>query len=97
VAAWFVYLVRCRDGSLYTGISTDVPARLAKHNLGRASRYTRGRTPVTLVHLERRPSRSSALRREAAIKALSRSKKLSLARHPEVTPNLAQPSKSQRP
>jgi predicted GIY-YIG superfamily endonuclease len=78
VGAWFVYLLHCSDGSLYTGISTDVPARLVKHNRGRASRYTRSRTPVTLVHVERRPSRSSALRREAAIKALSRAKKWSL-------------------
>jgi putative endonuclease len=76
--AWFVYVVKCRDGSLYTGISNDVAGRLSAHNGGRGARYTRSRRPVTLVHLERRRSRSSALRREAAIKALHRQEKLAL-------------------
>ena len=77
---WFVYVVRCRDGSLYTGISTDVPARVATHN-GSGSggaRYTRARRPVKLLYTERKRSRSTALRREAAIKALSRAQKLQL-------------------
>jgi putative endonuclease len=73
--AWFVYVVRCGDGSLYTGISTDVGARVAVHNQGRGARYTRARRPVRLVYVERRRSRSLALRREAAIKALPRAKK----------------------
>jgi putative endonuclease len=77
--AWFVYIVRCRDGSLYTGISNDVAARVAVHNRGRGARYTRGRGPVTLVYVERRRSRSTALRREAAIKALPRAEKGALA------------------
>ena len=76
--AWFVYVVRCRDGSLYTGISVDVDARVAAHNGGRGARYTRSRTPVTLVHVERKRNRSTAQRREAAIKALSRAAKLAL-------------------
>jgi putative endonuclease len=76
--SWFVYVVRCRDGSLYTGISTDVDARLAQHNAGAGARYTRSRGPVELVHLERKRSRSNALRREAAIKALSRPEKIEL-------------------
>jgi putative endonuclease len=75
---WFVYVVRCRDGSLYTGISTDVAARVAVHNDGRGARYTRSRRPVELVHVERKRSRSTALRRELAIKALSRDEKLAL-------------------
>jgi putative endonuclease len=75
---WFVYLVRCRDGSLYTGISTDVQARVAVHNDGRGARYTRSRRPVTLVYVEPRRFRSTALRREAAIKALPRAAKWSL-------------------
>jgi putative endonuclease len=79
MAAWFVYVVRCRDGTLYTGISRDVDARLAKHNAGKGARYTRGRGPVALLHKERRSSQAAALRREAAIKALPRDKKLALA------------------
>jgi putative endonuclease len=78
--AWFVYVVRCRDGSLYTGIARDVNARVAQHNQGRGARYTRGRRPVAIVHVERKGSQSSALRREAAIKALPRKAKLALAR-----------------
>lgn len=69
---WFVYVVRCRDGSLYTGISTDVAARVARHNAGLGARYTRARRPVELIYTERKRSRSTALQREAAIKALPR-------------------------
>lgn len=79
MAAWFVYVVRCRDGTLYTGITRDVEARLAKHNEGRGARYTRGRGPVALFHQERKSSQAAALRREAAIKALPRERKLELA------------------
>jgi putative endonuclease len=79
MAAWFVYVVRCRDGTLYTGISRDVAARLAKHNQGKGARYTRGRGPVALVHSERTSSHAAALRREAAIKRLPRTEKLALA------------------
>ena len=79
MARWFVYLVRCADESLYTGISTDVGARVAAHNAGRGARYTRARLPVELVHVERKRSRSTALRREAEIKALPRTAKLLLA------------------
>jgi predicted GIY-YIG superfamily endonuclease len=79
MSAWFVYVVRCRDGTLYTGISRDVEARLAKHNQGKGARYTRGRGPVALVHAERKSSHGAALRREAAIKALARDDKLALA------------------
>jgi putative endonuclease len=75
---WFVYVVRCRDGTLYTGISRDLDARIAKHNQGKGARYTRGRAPVALVHTERKSSHSAALRREAAIKALPRQEKLAL-------------------
>ena len=78
MARWFVYVVRCRDGSLYTGISTDVAARVATHNRGRGARYTRARRPVQLVHVETKRSRSTALRREALIKRLPRRQKLLL-------------------
>jgi predicted GIY-YIG superfamily endonuclease len=78
MARWFVYVVRCVDGSLYTGISTDVPARVAAHNAGRGARYTRSRRPVELVHTERKKSQSTAAKREAAIKAWPRDRKLML-------------------
>jgi formylglycine-generating enzyme required for sulfatase activity len=76
--AWFVYVVRCRDGSLYTGISRDVDARVQRHNQGKGARYTRGRGPVEVIHTEKRSNKGAALRREAAIKALPRASKLAL-------------------
>jgi putative endonuclease len=76
--AWFVYVVRCGDGSLYTGIAVDVAARVSVHNDGKGARYTRSRRPVTLVYVERKRSRSSALKRELAIKGLPRPEKLAL-------------------
>ena len=85
MARWFVYVVRCVDGSLYTGISTDVPARIAAHNAGRGARYTRSRRPVELVHTERKKSQSTALKREAAIKAWPRERKLTLVTQEPVS------------
>ena len=78
--AWFVYMLRCADGSLYTGVTKDVSRRCEQHNAGTASRYTRCRRPVALVYHEAQVSRSSALKREAEIKALSRRQKESLIR-----------------
>lgn len=72
---WLVYLLRCRDGSLYTGITNDLPKRLKAHAAGKASRYTRSRLPVTLAYTEPQPSHSAALKREAAIKKLTRPQK----------------------
>jgi putative endonuclease len=69
---WLVYLLRCRDGSLYTGITNDLPKRLKAHAAGRASRYTRSRLPVRLAYSEPQRSRSNALKREAAIKKMPR-------------------------
>src|SRR5947199_10668933 len=77
---WFVYMVRCADGSLYTGIAKDVTRRCQQHNAGTASRYTRSRLPVELLYHEAHPSQSSALRREAAIKAMDRRGKLTMLR-----------------
>ncbi len=77
---WIVYVLRCRDGSLYTGITNDLARRLAAHRAGRASRYTRARRPVRLAYREGQPDRSAALRREAAIKRLTRTQKLALVR-----------------
>jgi putative endonuclease len=79
VSDWFVYLLRCADGSLYTGITTDPDRRLREHNTGRAgARYTRARRPVELVHLETLADRPAAARREAAIRRLGRRGKLAL-------------------
>ena len=77
---WFVYLLRCGDGTLYTGITKDVTRRSQQHNAGTASRYTRSRLPVALVYQESAPSQSLALKREATIKAMSRLDKESLIR-----------------
>lgn len=85
-ADWIVYILRCADGTLYTGITTDLVRRLAEHNgSGRAgaartpgARYTRSRRPVTLAYAESAASRSDAARREAAIKRLDRRRKLAL-------------------
>ncbi len=73
-------MVRCADGTLYTGIARDLEARVAQHNSGRGARYTRGRGPVVPVYRERAASHGEALRREAALKALSRSAKERLIR-----------------
>lgn len=76
---WTVYVVRCRDGSLYTGITTDAERRLAEHNRGLGAVYTRSRLPVELVYRESVGNRSQALRREYAIKQLTRPDKEALA------------------
>jgi predicted GIY-YIG superfamily endonuclease len=73
-------MLRCRDGSLYTGITNDLARRLSRHDAGRASAYTRSRRPVRLVYRERQPSRSAALKREAALRRLPRAAKLTLLR-----------------
>lgn len=75
MSEWSVYILRCADGTLYTGITNDQPRRLTQHNAGTASRYTRSRLPVKMVYQETQPTRSLALKRELAIKALSRKKK----------------------
>ena len=72
---WTLYVLRCRDGSLYAGITTDLERRLHQHQDGQASRYTRGRGPVKIVYSEPCASRSQALKRERAVKALSRDAK----------------------
>lgn len=73
-----VYIIKCRDGTFYTGIAKDVRARIEQHNAGKGARYTRGRGPVKLVHTESFESRGEALRRENEIKKLSRIKKMEL-------------------
>ena len=73
-----VYIVECRDGTLYTGISTDPDRRLREHNRGSGAKYTRSRRPVTLCYREPAGDRSAALQRECAIKRLTRREKLEL-------------------
>ena len=73
--AWVVYILRCADGTFYTGITVDLDRRCRQHNAGRASRYTRCRRPVGVVYHEAQPTHGAALRREAAIKALTRRRK----------------------
>ncbi len=74
----FVYIVRCSDDSLYTGYTTDVERRVSEHNSGDGAKYTRGRTPVTVVHTETFETQSAAMSREYEIKQLSRDAKLQL-------------------
>lgn len=75
---WSVYILRCGDGSLYTGIAKDVQTRLKMHQRGKGAKYTRGRAPLELVYAEICTDKGTALKRELAIKALSRDEKLKL-------------------
>lgn len=77
-------MLRCGDGSLYTGITTDVERRVAVHNSGKGAKYTRSRLPVTVVYQEKLPDKSAALRRELEIKSLTRGEKLKLIRDDET-------------
>ena len=75
---WFVYILRCGDGTLYTGITTDVEKRFATHCAGKGAKYTRGRGPLEIVYREECSGHSAALKREAEIKKLSREEKENL-------------------
>jgi hypothetical protein len=83
--AWFVYMLRCGDGSLYTGCTDNVTRRLAAHQSGKGAKYTRSRLPVTLAYLEPAADKSAALRREIAIKRLTRQQKLDMIEAKERT------------
>ncbi len=84
-AIWSVYLLGCADGSFYTGIAKDVSARVAQHNRGQGAKYTRGRRPVELLFSEEVGDRGEALRREYAIKQLSKNKKTQMiAKHQQL-------------
>lgn len=82
VPCWVVYILECRDRTLYTGITVDLGRRVAAHQRGTASRYTRARLPVRLLYQESHPTRSSALRREALIKKMPRRDKIGLLTPP---------------
>lgn len=85
--AWYLYILRCGDGSLYTGITTDVEKRLEAHRSGKGAKYTRGRGPLELVYRELCGTHSEALKRELRVKAMTREEKLLLAEveHQEET------------
>lgn len=72
---WYLYILRCGDGTLYTGITTDVQRRLEAHRAGKGAKYTRGRMPLELVYTESCGSHSEALKRELAVKRLTRQQK----------------------
>lgn len=77
---WHVYIVRCADGSLYTGITTDLERRIAAHNVGKGAKYTRARLPVKLVWHESAAGESAAKRREYEVRTMARAEKLRLIR-----------------
>ena len=75
---WYVYVLQCRGGSLYTGSTNDIEKRLKKHQRGKGAKYTKARLPVLLVYFETYTTKSQALKREYAIKQMSRKKKLAM-------------------
>lgn len=81
---WYVYMLRCRDGTLYTGCTDDVERRVAVHNSGKGAKYTRSRLPAVLVYREECPDKSAALKREYAIKQLRKSRKEQMINVPPV-------------
>jgi len=82
---WFVYILRCSDGTLYTGITKNLKARLETHNTGKGAKYTKARLPVKILYSEEVPSKSNALKRELAIKKMSKTQKEKLATSKQKT------------
>jgi len=78
---WHIYIIKCKDSKLYTGITKDLKRRIKEHNSGNGCRFTKYRAPVKLVHFEKAVSRSHALKREVVIKSLPRKKKIELFKH----------------
>jgi putative endonuclease len=93
---WRVYVLRCGDGSLYTGVTNDLARRLSAHARGRGGSYTRSHLPVILVHEERVRDRGAALRREAEVKRLARAEKLLLVGSPAGCRSRGAPSGHRR-
>ena len=93
----FVYIVRCADGTLYTGWAVDVQRRVKMHNAGRGARYTATHGPVELVYSEEVASRGDALKRELVIKRYPRAKKLALCAPPPAKPKRGRKAKAQSP
>ena len=96
VESWSVYLLRCADGTLYCGMTNDLSRRLAAHGRGRV-KYTRGRLPVELAHVERAATKGAALSREAACKRLTRAQKLALIACAATTNSLHAPDDDPNP
>lgn len=82
---WYLYILRCNDGTLYTGITTDVAKRLAQHNAGKGAKYTRGRGPLELVYQAECVDHSDALKQELYVKSLSRLEKLTLIENHRIS------------
>ena len=78
IKSWYVYILQCRDGTFYTGSTTDIVRRLCEHNSGKGGNYTRVRRPVKIIYKKSYPDRSSAQKREARIKGLTRKEKAAL-------------------
>lgn len=84
ITEYWVYIAKCADDTLYTGMTTDVERRIGEHNTGSGAKYTRSRRPITCVYKEQCESRSAALKREAQIKRLSRRDKQKLIANKEI-------------
>ncbi|UCG92863.1 MAG: GIY-YIG nuclease family protein [candidate division WOR-3 bacterium] len=84
---WFVYIVECKDKSLYIGITRDIEQRIREHNLGKGCRYTKHRYPVKLLYYEQHGNRSLAVKREIEIKKFSRAKKFNLIKSSSCVQN----------
>lgn len=82
---WYLYILRCNDGTLYTGITTDVAKRFSQHSSGKGAKYTRGRGPLELIFQAECADHSDALKREMYIKSLSRKKKLAFIENHQVS------------
>ena len=89
--SWCLYILRCGDGSLYTGVTIDLPRRLRAHREGRGAKYTRGRGELTLVYWKSCPSQGDALRRERQVKKLQRAEKLKLIQSHPFSPGETRP------
>ncbi|OHA18274.1 MAG: hypothetical protein A2664_02315 [Candidatus Taylorbacteria bacterium RIFCSPHIGHO2_01_FULL_46_22b] len=87
---YFVYIIRCSDDTLYTGITTDVERRFNEHKNGKGGHYTKSRKAVELLYTEKSPDRSSALKREAEIKSWSREEKLNLINKEEASKSVSE-------
>ncbi|MBN1913689.1 MAG: GIY-YIG nuclease family protein [Candidatus Omnitrophica bacterium] len=83
-SSWFLYIVKCKDRSLYTGITTDITRRVREHNLKKGAFYTKNKTPVKLVYQEPMADQSQARKRESFIKKLTREQKLELVKKPKA-------------
>ena len=84
MGAWYLYMLRCKDATIYTGITNDLDRRMEQHRIGKAAKYTRNRRPALLVHSERCNDKSDALRKEAAIKRMQKKKKEQYIRNHET-------------